>query len=123
MTPARREKDEDEDDSDKDDRVTRIVNTPPVSGGFGDDEPVPPGYQLVTRSASARAMMPASSKVAARASFAFLVDAVGSKPARPAPYRPKTARTGRDDAGRGSDGGTGCSGGSASPTSRAESPP
>ena len=66
-------------------------------------------------------MLPASSKVAARASFAFFVDAVGSKPARPA-LRPKTARTGRDEAGRGSDGGTGCSGGSASPAC-SESPP
>jgi serine/threonine protein kinase len=37
-----------EDDSDKDDRVTKIVNTPPVSGGFGDDEPVPPGLVIVT---------------------------------------------------------------------------
>ena len=30
------------------DKVTRIVNTPPVSGGFGDDEPVPPGLVIVT---------------------------------------------------------------------------
>lgn len=37
-----------EDDSDKEEKVCKIVNAPPVSGGFGDDEPVPPGLVLVT---------------------------------------------------------------------------
>ena len=37
-----------EDDSDKDEKITKIVNAPPVSGGFGDDEPVPPGLVFVT---------------------------------------------------------------------------
>ena len=39
---------ESDSDEPEDDKETMVIATPPVSGGVGEDEPVPPGLRLLT---------------------------------------------------------------------------